>query len=125
MEPASDSGSQTQTTGGLLLIQITRQAILATARLAPITAAIVAPLPTAGSVAHSTSAVLVLFARAQSAVLDSTRLSAMRLWFAPLAQLAITARPVGHTLVEVTLVTAKLAQIYFITLDCHAHYLGL
>jgi len=119
------SGSQTQTTGGLLLIQITRQAILVTARLARTTAATVAPLPTAGSVAHSTSAVLVLFARAQSAALDSTRLSAMHLWFAPLAQPAITAPPVVHTLVEATLVTAKLAQTYFITLDSRVHYLAL
>ena len=119
------SGFQTQTTGGLQLTQTTHQATSVTARLAPTSAATVAPLRTAGSAAHSTSAVLVLFARAQSAALDSTRLSAMPHWFAILAQLTITALGVAHTLVEAILATAKPAQTYFITLGSRVHYLAL
>jgi hypothetical protein len=46
-------------------------------------------------------------------------------WFAILAQLTITAPGVAHTLVEATLVTVRLAQTYFITLDSHARYLAL
>ena len=60
------------TTGGLLLIQITRQATSATVRPARSFAATAAPSRTVGSAALSTSAVLVLFAKAPSAALVLT-----------------------------------------------------
>ena len=60
------------TTGGLLLIQITRQAILVTARLAQTSAATVALLRTAGSAAHIINALPVLSVKALSAALVLT-----------------------------------------------------
>jgi hypothetical protein len=62
-----------QTTGGLLPTQITRQAILVTARLAPATAVTVARLRIVALADHIINAPLVLFVKALSAVLDSTQ----------------------------------------------------
>ena len=61
-----------QTTGGLLLTQITHQATSVTVTHAQATAAIVALLRTAGSVAHIINALLVLSVKALSAALVLT-----------------------------------------------------